>query len=225
MPADALQGSRSPDDRLLLSRTRADQVADYHQTGCNAHTGLKLIGGLNEPTAAITSKPRPYRSLGVVLVRPWIAEVDEDAVAHILRHEPAKALHSLGDALLVRRKDLAQVFRGHTRRERCRTDEVREHHCDLATLGGVPWGSGRYGGNGDPTHFWYAEMTSRRSSGVHTRRERCRTDEVREHHCDLATLGGVPWGSGRYGGNGNLRRILLAAGEFSYRSQQLESMT
>jgi hypothetical protein len=45
-------------------------------------------------------------------VRPWIAEVDEDAVAHILRHEPAKALHSLGDALLVRRKDLAQVFRG-----------------------------------------------------------------------------------------------------------------
>ena len=62
-----------PDDRLLLSRTRADQVADYHQTGCNAHTGLKLIGGLNEPTAAITSKPRPYRSLGVVLVRPWIA--------------------------------------------------------------------------------------------------------------------------------------------------------
>jgi hypothetical protein len=132
---------------------------------------LKLIGGLNEPTAAITSKPRPYRSLGVVLVRPWIAEVDEDAVAHILRHEPAKALQA------------------------------------------------------SATHFWYAEMTSRRSSGVHTRRERCRTDEVREHHCDLATLGGVPWGSGRYGGNGNLRRILLAAGEFSYRSQQLESMT
>ena len=33
--------------------------------------------------------------------------------------------------------DLAQVLRVHARRECCRTDEVREHHRDLATLGGV----------------------------------------------------------------------------------------
>ncbi len=55
---------------------------------------------------------------------------------------------------------------------------------------------------------------------VHTCRECCRADEVREHNGDLAALGGVPWG-----GNGSLRRIFLAAGEFGYRSHQLTPMT
>jgi hypothetical protein len=100
-----------------------------------------------------------------------VTKIHEDTIAHVLRHEPAKALHGLSDAPLVGRNDLAQVL------------------------------------------------------GVHASRECGGANKVREHHCDLATLGGVPWGSGRYGGNGNLRRILLAAGEFSYRSQQLESMT
>ena len=43
----------------------------------------------------------PHRPLGVVLVRLRIAEINEDAVAHILRHEPAEALHGLGDAFLI----------------------------------------------------------------------------------------------------------------------------
>src|SRR4029077_13330293 len=38
-----------------------------------------------------------------------IPEVNKDAVAHVLRYEPAEALHSLGDALLVARDDLAQI--------------------------------------------------------------------------------------------------------------------
>jgi hypothetical protein len=37
--------------------------------------------------------------------------------------------------------DLSQVLGVHTGRECCRTDKVREHHCDLATLGGVLWES------------------------------------------------------------------------------------
>ena len=66
-----------------------------------------------------------------------VAEVDEHAVAHVFRHEPAEALHGLGDALLIGGNDLAQVFRVHARRECRRTDQVREHHRDLAALGGV----------------------------------------------------------------------------------------
>ena len=97
----------------------------------------------NPPTASINSKPRPHRPLGVILVGLRIAEVDEHAVAHVLRYKPAEALHSLGDALLIGRNDLAQVLRVHTRRERCRTDEVREHHGNLAALGGVLRGEGR----------------------------------------------------------------------------------
>ena len=56
------------------------------------------------PTARDQLQPRPHRPLGIVLVRLRIAEVDQHAVAHVLRHEAAEALHGLGDALLVRRK-------------------------------------------------------------------------------------------------------------------------
>ena len=40
-------------------------------------------------------------------MRLRIAEIDEHAVAHVLRHEPAEALHSLGDAFLIGGNDLA----------------------------------------------------------------------------------------------------------------------
>ena len=70
-------------------------------------------------------------------MRSRIAKVHEHAVAHVFRYEPAERLHRLGDALLIGGDDLAQVLRVHTRRECCRTDEVREHDRDLTTLGSV----------------------------------------------------------------------------------------
>ena len=82
-------------------------------------------------------QPRPHRPLGVVLMGLRIAEIDEHAVAHVFRHEPAEALHGLGDAFLIGRNDLAQVLRVHARRERRRADKVREHHRDLAAFGAV----------------------------------------------------------------------------------------
>ena len=67
-------------------------------------------------TAATNSKPGAHGPLCVVLVRLRIAEVDQDTVAHVFRHEATEALHGLGDALLIGRNDLAQVFRVHARR-------------------------------------------------------------------------------------------------------------
>ena len=128
---------RLADDRLLLSRTRSDQIADYDQPGGNADAGLQWSTGLQPAHRFDQLQPRPYRPLGVVLMGLRIAEVDEHAVAHVLRYEPAEALHSLGDALLIGGNDLAQVLRVHAGRECRRTDEVREHHRDLAALGGV----------------------------------------------------------------------------------------
>ena len=55
---------------------------------------------------------------------------------------PPKRLHGLGDAFLIGRNDLAQVLRVHARGECRRTDQVREHHRDLAALGVGAW-SGR----------------------------------------------------------------------------------
>ena len=63
-------------------------------------------------------QPCAHRSLGVVLVSLRIAEVDQHAVAHVLRDEAAEALHGLGNALLIGRNDLAEVFRVHARRQR-----------------------------------------------------------------------------------------------------------
>jgi hypothetical protein len=94
--------------------------------------------------------PRPHGSLCVVLMGLRVAEVHEHTVAHVLRHEPTEPLHSLSNPLLIGRNDLAEVLRVRARRERCRTDEVREHHGDLAALGGVfglwlQWGDSRFG--------------------------------------------------------------------------------
>src|SRR5262249_19684863 len=64
-------------------------------------------------------------------------KIDEHAVAHVLRYEAAEAAHSLRDALLIGRNDLAQILRVHPGGERRRPDKIREHHRDLTTFGGV----------------------------------------------------------------------------------------
>jgi len=66
-----------------------------------------------------------------------ITEIDEDAVAHIFRHEPAEPAHGLGDAFLISRNNLAQILGVHARGEGRRADKVREHHRDLAAFGGI----------------------------------------------------------------------------------------
>ena len=91
----------------------------------------------------------PHRPLGVILMGLRIAEIDEHAVAHVFRDETAEAAHGLGDAFLIGRNDLAQVLRVHAGGERRRTDEVREHHRDLAALGSVLSSSARHAGCGD----------------------------------------------------------------------------
>ena len=62
-------------------------------------------------------QPRSHGPLCVVLVRLGITEVDENAVTHVLGDKAAEATHGLGDALLIGRNDLAEVFRVHAGRE------------------------------------------------------------------------------------------------------------
>src|SRR6266536_1213138 len=70
-------------------------------------------------------------------MRCRIAEVNQHTIAHISGDEASEATHGLGDAPLVGRNHLAQVLWVHTGGECRRTDKVREHHSDLAALGGV----------------------------------------------------------------------------------------
>ena len=98
---------RLADNAALLGFARADQVPDHDEPGRDAHTGLKWTGCLQGTDRCDQLKSSPHRALGVVLVSLRISKIHEDAVAQVFRHEPAKALHGLGDALLISRNDLA----------------------------------------------------------------------------------------------------------------------
>ena len=120
-----------------VKRRGASVIADNDQPGRDADTGLQGNARLQRGHPRDQLQPRANRPLGVILMGLRIAEVDEDTVAHVFRHEAAEAAHRLGDAFLIGRNDLAQVLRVHAGGERRRADEVREHHRDLAALGGV----------------------------------------------------------------------------------------
>jgi hypothetical protein len=78
---------------------------------------------------------RPYRALGIILVRMRIAEINEHPVAHIFGDEAVEPGDRLRDALVIGADHEAQVFRVELSRERSRVDEIGEHYGQLATLG------------------------------------------------------------------------------------------
>jgi hypothetical protein len=108
---NALQASRDvrrlTDDAALLRLARSDQVADYDQPGSNPYAGLQGSAELQSANRLDQLQPSPYRPLGVILVGLRKAEVNQYAVTHILRDEPADALHSRSNAFLIGRNDLA----------------------------------------------------------------------------------------------------------------------
>jgi len=79
---------------------QASASADAHLQRLNAG---QLANRFDECQSA------SHRSLGIVLMGLGIAEIDQDAVAHVFGDKAAEALHSLSDALLISRNDLAQT--------------------------------------------------------------------------------------------------------------------
>ena len=106
-------------DGLLLRSAGPDQVADDHEPRRDADARLQGRVGLQSSHCRDQLQPCAHRALCVVLMGLRIAEVDQNAVAHVLRNEAAEALHGLSDALLIGRNDLAEVLRVHARRQ-CR---------------------------------------------------------------------------------------------------------
>jgi len=70
-------------------------------------------------------------------MRPRIAEINQDAVAHVAGDKPAKALDDLCDAAMVSADNPAQIFGIEPRRQRGRADQIAEHHRQLPPLRGV----------------------------------------------------------------------------------------
>jgi len=77
------------------------------------------------------------RALNVVLVRPWEAELDHDAVAEELGDLAAVPADDLATPVVVRLDRRTQVFRVETSGEFRRADKVAEHDGELAALSEV----------------------------------------------------------------------------------------
>src|SRR5262249_56059836 len=100
--------------RLLLSRTRSDQVADHDDPCRNPDTSLQRSVRLEPDYRRDQLQPRAHRPLGVVLMGLRIAEVHEDTVAHVFRDEAFEAAHNLRDAFLIPANDLPHALPVHT---------------------------------------------------------------------------------------------------------------
>src|SRR5262249_54878341 len=101
-----------------------NQVTYNNEAGGYADTGLQRNRYLQCGYCCDQFKSSTYGPLSVVLMGFGIAEIYEDAVAHVVRDEPPEGTHSLCNAFLVGRSDLAEVFRVHARRQCRRADQV-----------------------------------------------------------------------------------------------------
>ncbi len=131
---------RFADDRLLLRRSFADQIADDHQPGGDPDARVELGGIDVEASDSFDHpQPRPDRSLGIILMGSRVAEINQDAVAHVFGDKTVEPRDHLGDSAVIGGDDLAQILGIEPRRQRRRADQVAEHHRQLPALGIGSW--------------------------------------------------------------------------------------
>ena len=147
---DALQAGRQVGrlaQRQLFLPGACPHLAHHHQPGMDPqahgqlHAPLLRQAGIELPQGLHHPQPGPHRPLGVIFVRQGVAEVDEQAIAEILRDMPLKAGDHLGAGVLIGPHHLAQVFRVELAGERGRVDQVTKQHGELAPFG-VRWWCG-----------------------------------------------------------------------------------
>jgi len=132
------QVRRLADHRLLLRGAFANQVADHDEPGGDADPNLQRVGGGDAAHRLDHREAGPHRALGIVFVGARKAEINEHTVAHVFGDEPVEAAHRRRNAAVIGADHLAQFFGIEPRRQRRRTDQVAEHHRQLAPLRGRP---------------------------------------------------------------------------------------
>jgi hypothetical protein len=121
----------------LLGFAGTDQIAYDDETCGNTDTDRQSAAGRSRhwPRGRHNLQTGANRSLGVVLMRPRVAEVCQNPVAHILGHESIETPDHRRNVFVVLAEHLAQVFRVKPRRNRGRADEVAEHDSETPTFG------------------------------------------------------------------------------------------
>jgi hypothetical protein len=123
------------DDSLLLGGARPDQITHDDDPGGQPNADLQSVERLQLADALDQGEPSENRTLGVVLVRLRVAEIDQHPVAHILGDKSGKAADRLRYAAMVYADHLTQVFGIKTCGKLRRADKIAEHDRQLSPLG------------------------------------------------------------------------------------------
>jgi hypothetical protein len=91
--------------------------------------------GIQLPDRRHYPEASAHRPLGVILMRPGIAEVDEQAVAEILGDMAVEALDDLGTCSLIGSHHLTPLFGVEPGGQRGRVYQITEDYSELAALG------------------------------------------------------------------------------------------
>ena len=121
------QGRGIADDPALLCRALADQIANHGEPGGDAEPHTQMLSPRQSANRLDYRQPRPHRSLGIVLMRLRVAEIDQHPVAHIFGDKPIEAADGLGDGAMIIADQPTQILRVMTGRERGRADQIAEH--------------------------------------------------------------------------------------------------
>ena len=105
------------DNRWLLGRAFANKIADDHQPGGNADAGLRLDRlDIESADPVDDCEPRPHRALGIVLVRLRVAEIGQNAIAHIPGDKAIEPGDDLCHGTMIGGDDLAIILGVEARR-------------------------------------------------------------------------------------------------------------
>ena len=120
--------------RPFRRRSLSDDVTDHHQAGgyTDARLQAQIRLGVEHGYRGGDIEPRPHGAFGVVLVGPGIAEVGENAIAHVAGHETVETIDCRLTGILVSQIHLPQILRVQTPGEFGRADQIAEHHRKLA---------------------------------------------------------------------------------------------
>jgi hypothetical protein len=95
--------------RLLLGRSCSDQVADHNEARCDPDPDLQGRTGMRCDLRNRLGKIEPGANCALVSLR--IAEIGQDAIAHVLCDKAAVALDHLRAAAMICADDSTQVLR------------------------------------------------------------------------------------------------------------------
>jgi len=140
-------------DGPLPRRALTEQVADDDKPGGNADADGEPLRstGLQARHRRFYFEPRPHRPLGIVLMGPRIAEIDQHPVAHEFSDKAVIARDDAGNGVLIGADLFTQFLGVEPHRQGRRTDEITEHHRQLpplgssANIGGCDGCKGRFG--------------------------------------------------------------------------------